>query len=119
MTTVPVASGKVITLSAVGSVICKIVSWASSVSPSKVSLVSNTAVPALIELTSVFIKVIASTISVADAMIPLAPVTPDISPTSAAVELYVVLKVSKVSVVNTDLSAMLLFIYPNAITLPI
>ena len=62
-------------------------------------------------------KVIASTISVADAMIPLAPVTPDISPTSAAVELYVVLKVSKVSVVNTDLSAMLLFIYPNAIHL--
>jgi hypothetical protein len=62
-------------------------------------------------------KVIASTISVADAMIPLAPVTPDISPTSAAVELNVVLKVSKVSVVNTDLSAMLLFIYPNAIHL--
>jgi hypothetical protein len=71
----------------------------------------------LIAVTSVFINVTASTISVADAMIPLAPVTAVISPTSAAVELYVVLKVSKVSVVATDLSAIILFIYPNAIAL--
>ena len=76
VTTVPVASGKVITLSAVGSVICKTVSWASSVSPSKVNLVSNTAVPAFIELTSVFIAVTASTISVAEAITPVALVIP-------------------------------------------
>ena len=55
--------------------------------------------------------------SVEDAMIPLALVKLDISPTSVAVELYVVLKVSKVSVVATDLSAIILFIYPNAIAL--
>ena len=87
VTTVPVAFGKVIVLSAVGSVIAKTVSYASSVSPSKVILVSKTAVPALIAPTSVFIKVIASTISVALAITPLAPVTPEISPTSVAVEL--------------------------------
>ena len=117
VTIVPLASGKVIVLSAVGSVIAKIVSWASAVSPSNVSLVSNTAVPALIAVTSVFIATIASTMSVEDAMIPLALVKLDISPTSPAVELYVVLKVSKVSVVATDLSAIILFIYPNAIAL--
>ena len=43
--------------------------------------------PVLIPVTSVFIKVIASTISVAEAITPLAPVTPEISPTSPAVEL--------------------------------
>ena len=45
-----------------------------------------------------------------------APVTPAISPTSVAVELNVVLNVSSTSVVATDLSAIILFIYPNAIT---
>ena len=50
-------------------------------------------------------------------MIPLAPVRLEISPTSPARELKVVLSVSIVSVVATDLSAIILFIYPNAIAL--
>jgi hypothetical protein len=58
--------------------------------------------------------VIASTTSVEDAMIPLAPVRLEISPTSPARELKVVLSVSNVSVVATDLSAIY---YPNAIHL--
>ena len=48
ITIVPLASNIVIVLSAV-SVIAKTVSCASSVSPSKVNLVSNTPVPALID----------------------------------------------------------------------
>ena len=40
-TTVPVASGKVIVLSAVGSTTASVVSWSSSVSPSKVILLSS------------------------------------------------------------------------------
>ena len=106
--TVPVASGKVIVRSAVGSVTNKIVSKAFAVAPSKVILVSNTAVPFLIAVTSVFIAVTASTISVEEAIIPLAFNKLAISPTSPAVELNVVLSVSKVSVVATDLSAIFL-----------
>ena len=106
--TVPLASGKVIVRSAVGSVIAKIVSWSSAVAPSKVILVSNTAVPFLIAVTSVFIALTASTISVEEAIMPLALSKSAISPTSPAVELNVVLSVSKVSVVATDLSAIFL-----------
>jgi len=58
----------------------------------------------------VFIATIASTMSVEDAMTPLAPVKLDISPTSPAVELYVVLSVSSVSVVATDLSAYTIYL---------
>ena len=85
--TVPVKFGKVIVLSAVGSVTTTVVSYASSVAPSKTILVSNTEVPALRAAISVFIATTASTTSVESAIVPLAPVKLEISPTSAAVKL--------------------------------
>ncbi len=87
VTTVPEASGKVIVLSAVGSVTASEVSNALAVAPSKVIEEAKVVVPSLIPVTSVFIKVIASMISVAAPITPLAPVTLAISPTSTAVEL--------------------------------
>ena len=77
--TFPDASGTVVTTS--------VVSWASAVAPSNTIEEAKVVVPSLIPVTSVFIKVIASMISVAAPITPLAPVTLAISPTSAAVEL--------------------------------
>ena len=50
MTTVPVTSGRVIVLSAVGSATVRVVSWASAVAPSNTMLVSTPDVPVIVGL---------------------------------------------------------------------
>ena len=94
----------------------KVVSFASSTQ--KTIFVSKTEVPALsndfcIHRCNILLYQLKNVI------VPVALCKSTISPTSAAVELYVVLNVSKVSVTATVLSAISIFIYPNAIALAI
>ena len=102
--TVPVAFGKVNVLSAVGSVTARVVSKLSSVSPSNIidpPLKIWLSVDMVVK--SVFNAVILSTTSVALAIIPLAPVIPEISPISSAVPLN-----SNLNLFNVSPAAMLL-----------